>query len=88
MKTQNNQKIQNFPLQLSKGLVEEDRQDYESAWRNSTYVTDRIKQVLLDKLESLTVDQEQDYNIPNWPYYRADKNGQIKAIKDFIRLLP
>lgn len=83
-KTQN----QNFPLALSKGLNEEDKKDYETAWRNSTYVTDRIKQVLIEALGSLELDDEQDYANPNWPYLRADKNGQIKAIKHFLRFLP
>ncbi len=82
------QKSQNFPLSLSKGLGQEDLADYQNAWRNSTYVTDRIKQVLLEALESLELDSEQDYANPNWQFVRADKNGQAKAIKSFIRLLP
>lgn len=83
-KTQN----QNFPLSLSKGLSEEDRKDYETAWRNCTYVTDRIKQVLTDALESLELDGDEDYANPNWQFLRADRNGQAKAIKNFLRLLP
>ncbi len=84
-KTQNSS---NFPLELTKGMEEIERQDYEVAWRNSTYVTDRIKQLMLSKLEALLLDNEDDYANPNWQYLRADRNGRIKEIKQLIRYLP
>jgi hypothetical protein len=81
-------KLSNFPLELSKGMSDEDRKDFELAWRNSTYVTDVIKEQLETRLESLLLDNEDDYANPNWQYVRADRNGRIKEIKQLIRYLP
>lgn len=78
----------NFPLVLTQGLSEEETKEYETAWRNSTYVSDPIKQHLLTRLESLELDSDEDYNIPNWQLLRADKNGRIKEILNLLKLLP
>lgn len=77
-----------LPLVLVKGLNEEERREYELAWRNSTFVTDRIKGYLLEQLDALELDSDQDYNVPNWAAQRADKNGQMRQLLKLIKLLP
>ncbi len=77
-----------LPLELTAGMDQEEVVDYEQAWRNSTYVTDKIKKILLDRLDSLSLDDDEDYANPNWPFLRADRNGRIKEIKQILKYLP
>lgn len=77
-----------IPLELVHGMATEDKEKYISSWKNSTYVTEVIKKVILEKIDKLAIDENTDYMQPNWAYERADKNGQIKSLKYILRLLP
>lgn len=84
----NSERKSNVPVELLHGLEPDDYQDYENRWRNSTYVLDQIKKAIQRRIDSLEIDKDGDYSVPNWPYLRADKNGQLKQLRDLIRLLP
>lgn len=70
------------------GLSPEEAVAFESTWRNSTYVLDRLKAILQRELNSINTDKEDDYNNPQWPVLRADRNGQVRQLKKLISLLP
>lgn len=77
-----------LPLDLVVGLSEQERRDFETAWRNSTYVLDRIKKLMQDRLADLQIDDREDYANPNWPFLRADKNGRMAELRDLLRYFP
>lgn len=70
------------------GLGPEDQQDLERTWRNSTYILDKLKAILQRRINELESDKEDDYNNPQWPVLRADRNGQLRQLKKTISLLP
>lgn len=77
-----------IPIELIAGMTPEDAQEYERAWRNSTYVLDRLKGIIARKVSDLSVDKPDDYNNPSWSVVRADRNGELRALKSLLRLLP
>ncbi len=70
------------------GLDQADHEEFERIWRNSTYVLDQMKRILQRRLAELETDREDDYNNPQWPVLRADRNGQLRQLKKMIALLP
>lgn len=83
-----NRPNRNIPMAWLQGLSDEEKKDFEQAWRNSTYVLDKLKAIIERQVEALEIDREADYNHPQWPVLRADKNGQARALMDIYRLLP
>lgn len=80
--------MSNIPTELIKGLSEEEKKKYEQAWRNSTYVLDKIKDLITTKINSNTLDEQSDYTSNNWTVLRADKNGRIQAYKEILKYFP
>lgn len=70
------------------GIPPEDKDDFAKSWANSTHVLDKLKGIIERQLKVLDVDKEDDYNNPNWPLARADKNGQIRVLRKIFNLLP
>lgn len=64
-----------------------DKSKTKESIANSKYTLDLLKDILNKELQELDVDKKEDYNIPNWSYYQADKIGYKRAIKSFIKLL-
>lgn len=67
---------------------QEEREQFEKAWRNSTYVLDRLKAILERKMAGLDIDKPDDYDNPSWAVKRADRNGELRALTEILRLLP
>jgi hypothetical protein len=82
------QSDRNIPTELVRNLDSEGNAAYEMAWRNSTYVTDRIKEAIEKRIEALELDLPSDYSNPSWAYLRADKNGRVAALTEILKLLP
>lgn len=82
------QRNRGIPTDWLHGMTPEERKDFEQSWRNSTYVLDKLKLIIERTLRGLEIDQEDDYNNPQWPVLRADKNGRAKELKRILKLLP
>jgi len=70
------------------GLDPEEQQQLEQVWRNSTYITDKLKGILERRLATLEIDKPDDYNNPQWAVLRADRNGAARTLKEILMLLP
>jgi hypothetical protein len=70
------------------GLQPEEYEAFTTAWRNSTYVLNQLKKHIARQITALETDKEDDYNNPQWPVLRADRNGQLRQLKKIIQLLP
>lgn len=77
-----------IPTELLQGMTTEEAEKFTEAWRNSGYVLDPIKRYIDRKLNEIVIDENEDYESPNWAYRRVDKNGQIKMLKKIRKLLP
>jgi hypothetical protein len=83
------QSSRSISTELLAGIpTQEEREEFERAWRNSTYVLDRLKAALERKMIGLDIDKPDDYDNPSWAVKRADRNGELRALKDILRLLP
>ncbi len=65
----------------------EEKQKFEEHVRNSTDLLDRLLTITKEKIYSIEVSKKEDYDSPGWPYKRADRDGQIKILRDFSNLL-
>lgn len=54
---------------------------------NNNFVITELQRILLEELKSKETTSTEDYKIPNWDCYQADRNGYIRAIKSFLSLL-
>lgn len=70
------------------GLDAEQKATFEGTWRNSTYVLNQLKRILQRQQAALETDKEDDYDNPSWTVLRADRNGQLRTLKEILRLLP
>ncbi len=55
--------------------------------RNSKYTLDVLSSILNKELEEVQSSSKEDYKIPNWSCYQADRNGYERAIKRFLNLI-
>lgn len=67
--------------------TEEERDSTRTIVQNSTLVLGILQQILERQLEELQASRMEEYEIANWPYYQADKLGQIRQLKKVIDLL-
>lgn len=56
----------------------------EETIRNSTLILGKIEQMLIKTLAELEVTRKADYDKPSWAYYRADRDGQIRALTTLL----
>lgn len=77
-----------IPVEWLRGMPAEDGQKVAEVWRNSTYLLDQLRKILLEDLGKIELDSETDYSNPNWQFVRADKNGRAKALNRVLDLLP
>ncbi len=66
---------------------EAERNKLKEALVNSKYTMDILRNNLKKMLEEKDSTSSEDYKIPNWACYQADRNGYKRAINDFLNLL-
>lgn len=77
-----------IPLPWVQELPRGEWEGFEQSLRNSKYVLDQLKRIIERELETLELDKEDDYNNPQWPVLRADRNGKQKSLRFIHKLLP
>lgn len=65
----------------------EDRLKVKEAIVNSVYTLDILKSILEQELSEHDRTSIEDYSIPNWSCYQADRNGYKRALKRFLNLI-
>lgn len=66
---------------------EEERIKLKETIKNSAHVLNLLSSILIKELEEIHSTSKEDYQIPNWSCYQADRNGYERAIKRFLNLL-
>lgn len=66
----------------------EDKDEFYSVLKNSSYVLTRVRDLLNEELESLdrSEESEKDFETPAWAEKQAFRNGQRAALKRFKML--
>lgn len=81
--------MKKLSLQLTQGLLEQDKKSLEETANNSESLLTQIDKVLNKILEESIEKQRavKTYEIASWPYLQADLNGYQRAVSDIITLL-
>lgn len=66
---------------------EDEKSKFKATLLNSTLVLDVLSSILNKELDSIKTTSKEDYNIPNWSHYQADRNGYERALKRFLNLI-
>ena len=64
----------------------EHKQQLELTVRSSATTLDLLTQVLEQQIEHLQANKFEDYTLPGWDYRQADRNGQIRALRDVLKM--
>ena len=70
------------------GLTQEQQAEMRRLWKLSNPLMDRLGAVLEKRLDGLKQISSSEYDRPSWPYWRADRDGQIRAIETILEILP
>lgn len=65
----------------------EQRSKVKEGIKASKYTLDLLTNILQRELNEVQSTSKEDYNIPNWSNYQADRNGYERAIKRFLDLI-
>jgi hypothetical protein len=65
----------------------EKRKEFEAYVRNSSDILERLTSIINSKVDSLDCPSfEQDYEDTAWAYKQADRNGQLRAYLEILKL--
>ena len=67
--------------------TDEARAKVKESIGNSSTTLQLLTDILQAELDEKEKSSTEDYKIPNWQCYQADRNGYKRAIKSFIHLL-
>lgn len=63
-----------------------DKKSYEEGIRSAAHTLQILTEILEKELSALEALRTSDYDIPNWSYWQADRNGQIRQLKSILSL--
>jgi hypothetical protein len=65
----------------------EKRKDFEQYIRNSTTILERLTEIINNKIDALDCPAyDSDYEDSAWAYKQADRNGQLRAYLEILKL--
>lgn len=68
-------------------LPQDKREEFKQLVLNSSTVLDRLKDIVYNMSKNGEESKTEDYDSPSWAYRQADKNGQLRAYRDILKLL-
>lgn len=78
----------NLSVQWTQGVRSDaEKKRLEEAIRHSTTALGRLKEILEEDLRGLRAVPEAQYDKASWPFYQADKNGEIRRLTKILALL-
>lgn len=72
----------------TQGLSGKEKEDFEFIIRNNTQLLSRLQEILLEKGDEILRNEttEDQYEIPNWQFLQAHRNGQKEMIRVLLKL--
>lgn len=80
--------MKKIPIEYLSGLTLERQAELKRLWRLNNELMGALKSVVENKLAQEEGTSDKDYTNPGWPYYRADKDGYIRALRYILNLIP
>ena len=62
------------------------KKDFEDVVKNSSMLLDRLTEIVEQQIESIQNTSKEDYDNSAWAYKQADRNGQVRAYRDILKL--
>lgn len=62
------------------------KKSLEQAIRNSRFTLGLLTQIIEQEIEEIQANKLDDYSKPGWPYLRADRDGQMRSLKNILKL--
>jgi len=78
----------NIQSELLTGLTVEEKEEVKRLWTLHNLLSAAQRRVLEKRLNRMLISKEADYNISNWPMWRADQDGYVRALTDVLKLIP
>lgn len=66
----------------------EDKERFKREYEAAKYLMEPLKNIINKKIAELRINRKDEYKEAAWPYYRADKDGSIRAYEEILKLLP
>lgn len=81
--------MKKLSLQLTQGLLEQDKKSLEEAANSNEALLNQIKTVLSKILDESIEKQRalKSYELASWPYMQADQVGYQRALSEIITLI-
>jgi hypothetical protein len=70
----------------SGNMTSEEKVQRERTVRGARTTLDLLSQVIEQQIQELESNKFEDYSIPGWEYRTADRNGQIRALRNILSL--
>jgi hypothetical protein len=80
--------MKKIPVEYLSGLTNAEQAEIKRIWKLHNPLMEALYKVLNTKLEQEQTITMREYDLPNWPYRRAAKDGYIQALQIIINLLP
>ena len=73
---------------ITKGLTKEDADEVKGEFISSFHLRQQMIRLLEEKIQSTQAAMRdlERYKDASWPYYQADRQGQIRAYEEIISL--
>jgi hypothetical protein len=65
----------------------EEKEKLEQTIRNSSFILDKVADLIEKQLDELNRTKVADYDKPSWPFFQADRNGQKRALTTLLETL-
>ena len=63
-----------------------DREKLEETVRNGRFVLERLTEIIEQEIKEYEVSKVEDYDKVSWPYFRADRDGQLRSLRNILKL--
>lgn len=68
------------------GITDPEKAQIELTLRRNRASLDLLTEIVEKRLEEVREIPEKEYANPGWPYLRADRDGQIRVLKEILKL--
>lgn len=69
------------------GIQPSEKEEVEKIIRNSTIVRDQLTKHLEHELRNKEANPVADYDNPNWAYKQADRLGEIRVLRNLLKMV-
>lgn len=64
----------------------DEKKQLEITVRNARHVLDLLSQIIEQHIQELDKSKYSDYDLPNYSLKRADRDGQVRALENLLKL--